>query len=259
MTYESMLAKSNQLASEISALQSQLKAFPSGHLTCTRNGKHYKWYQSDGHTSVYIPKKNRQLAEQLAAKKYLTLQLKNLIHEKNAIDHYLKHHAAHPNTAEQMLLDHSKYHELLSPFFKPHSQELLDWMTFPFEKNMKYPEQLTHKTPSGNLVRSKSEALIDMSLYINKIPFRYECALQLGDVTLYPDFTILHPQTSQIFYWEHFGQMDQPSYAKNVSSKLQLYTSNGLIPTIHLITTYQTKEFPLTTEKISQVIQNYFL
>lgn len=54
MTYESMLAKSNQLASEISALQSQLKAFPSGHLTCTRNGKHYKWYQSDGHTSLYI-------------------------------------------------------------------------------------------------------------------------------------------------------------------------------------------------------------
>ena len=42
-----------------------------------------------------------------------------------------------------------------------------------------------HKGSSGNYVRSKSESMIDMVLYIHKIPFRYECALILGETTLF--------------------------------------------------------------------------
>ena len=79
----------------------------------------------------------------------------------------------------------------------------------PYEKNPKYPEHLIHKTVSGIYVRSKSESMIALQLYTEKIPFRYECALQLGETTLYPDFTILHPKTGEIFYWEHFGMMDE--------------------------------------------------
>lgn len=132
-------------------------------------------------------------------------------------------------------------------------------MTSPYEHNTKYKEQLIHKTSSGNLVRSKSEAMIDMFLYMNRIPFRYECALQLGDTTLYPDFTIRHPQTGELYYWEHFGRMDDPFYYKNVFSKLHLYTSHGIIPSIHLITTYETKENPLSSEIIEKIIEHYFI
>ena len=59
-------------------------------------------------------------------------------------------------------------------------------------------------------MRSKSEAMIAMSLYVQKIPYRYECELKLGSITLFPDFTIRHPETGEIFYWEHFGMMDKP-------------------------------------------------
>ena len=59
-----------------------------------------------------------------------------------------------------------------------------------FTQYSKYPENKIHVAPSGNMVRSKSEVLIDMQLYTNHIPFRYECELQLGDVTIYPDFTV---------------------------------------------------------------------
>lgn len=134
-----------------------------------------------------------------------------------------------------------------------HSQKYLP------KKERKSAKQLLHKTISGNLVRSKSESLIDMLLYTHKIPFRYKCALQLGDITLYPNFTIRHPYTGHIFYWEHFGRMDDPTYCKNTYNKLQLYSSHRIIPSIHLITTYETQEYPLSTHTVEKVIQQYFL
>ena len=80
--------------------------------------------------------------------------------------------------AEQLLTEPSEYQKLLSPFFKPISEELLDWQNSPFTQSKEYPEQLKIEACSGNLVRSKSEALIDMFLFKNKIPFRYECELK---------------------------------------------------------------------------------
>lgn len=137
--------------------------------------------------------------------------------------------------------------------------ELLEWSQSNFEQNPKYPEQLIHKTISGNMVRSKSEVLIDMMLHMNRIPFRYECALHLDNNIIYPDFTIRHPHTGNLFYWEHFGLMDDPLYCKNACSKLALYSSAGIIPSINLITTYETHDHPLTSETIERNIQNYFL
>ena len=101
--------------------------------------------------------------------------------------------------------------------------------------------------------------MIDTLLYLNKIPFRYECALHLGNTTIYPDFTILHPHTGKIYYWEHFGMMDDANYAKNTCFKLQTYTTHGIIPSINLITTYETKEHPLSSDFIEKIIQHYFL
>lgn len=257
--YDQMFAERQRLELQINSLHSQLNSLPSGKLFCCHNGAYLKWYQSDGKHQTYISKKNRHLAEQLAQKKYLTFLTEELTHEKRAIDFYLRHHSQNPQKSTQLLLDSPEYRELLSPFFKPLSQELLDWMNTPYEHNPKYPEQLIHKTSSGSYVRSKSEVLIDLALRTNKIPFRYECALQLNDTILFPDFTIRHPETGAFFYWEHFGMMDRPSYSQNAFSKLQLYTINGIIPTIQLITTYETKEHPLSPETVEKVIKDYFL
>ncbi len=131
-------------------------------------------------------------------------------------------------------------------------------MNAPYEQNPKHPEQLIHKTASGKLVRSKSEAMIDLYLYTKQIPYRYECSLQLGETTLYPDFTILHPHTGEIIYWEHFGMMDEPFYYQKVFPKLQLYTAYGIVPSIRLITTYETRTNPLSSEVIEKIIEHYF-
>lgn len=232
---------------------------PEGTLICARNGTHYKWYQSDGCKKKYIPKSNKSLAEQLAFKKYLLLQSEEICQKLNALNAYLKLYPQHTNTSETLLTQDSCYAELLASLFTPLSEELSDWATSEYERNPSHPEQLLHKTASGNIVRSKSEAMIDLFLYNNRIPFRYECALCLDGITLFPDFTIRHPKTGRFFYWEHFGRMDDPSYYKNVYSKLHLYTSNGIVPSIQLITTFETKEYPLTIETIQRTIEYYFL
>ena len=138
----------------------------------------------------------------MAKKKYLSLLLEDLSHEQRALDFYLNHHSKTTGRAERLLSEPSGYQELLSPYFSPRSQHISNWINAPYERNLKYPEQLIHKAPSGNLVRSKSEVLIDLYLYTNHIPFRYECTLQLGDTMVFPDFTILHPTTNDIYLWE---------------------------------------------------------
>lgn len=252
-----MQTEHRRLEEQIKSLQSQLKQFPDGKLICARNDDHYKWYHSDGKVRTYIPKENRHLAEQLAAKKYLTLQLNETIQEKCAIEFYLRHAKTDQNI--QKLTEHPEYQKLLSSFFKPLSQELTEWVQAPFERPLKYLEQLTQKSISGHMVRSKSEALIDTVLYINKIPFRYECALKLDETTIYPDFTIRHPRTGKLYYWEHFGRMDDPNYRRKVFAKQQLYADHNIIPSIQLISTYETREQPLNMEFVENLIHYYFL
>ncbi len=270
MLYEHILSKSQALDTQIQTLKTQLASLPPGKLICCSHGKYVKWFQSDGRQKIYISKSNPSLAEQLAQKKYLSLLLEDLENEKNALALYLKHRVP-GQQAEQLLTQPSEYQKLLTHQFSSKSNNLSEyineahesndssvWMNSPYEYNTSHPETLTCKTISGSFVRSKSELLIDLCLRNHNIPFRYECALHLDDITIYPDFTLKHPITQDIFYWEHFGMMDNPSYLSNATAKLRLYASHGIIPGIHLITTYETKEHPLDFEYISKTINLYF-
>ena len=250
-----MYLESQKLEEQIKTLQSKIKQLPEGEFYCTKNGKYFKWYHVLENKTYLLKKKFHFLAEQLAIKKFLSLQLNDCLNEKKAIDSYLHHHV--PAKAEQLLTQNAEYQRLLAHYFQPLSQELEEWSKSPFIQCPKYPEHKIHLAASGNTVRSKSEVLIDLQLFTNKIPFRYECELQLGDVTIYPDFTVRNPRTGKIYYWEHFGMMDDPNYAYHVSHKLSTYISNHIIPTIDLITTYETKEQPLSIDTINHVIAEY--
>lgn len=259
MLEQQILKQQQRNQQEINFLQEQLATFPKGNLVCCHHNNSNKWYRSIGGTRKYIPKSNRQLAEQLACKKYYTCRLKELQQEQDAIASYLNKHLPASEHPSQKLLQIPGYQELLNSFFKPLSSELYDWANAPYEQNPKNPENLIHKTISGHLVRSKSEAMIAHLLYINKIPYHYEEILRLDKTILFPDFTIRHPVTGETYHWEHFGLMDDPAYCKNTAAKIQLYSLHGIIPTIQLITTYETQKNPLSTEQIQKIIEGYFL
>ena len=254
-----MLEKNKQLEKQMKDIQEKLKKMPEGKLICSHTGPYCKWERSDGHKKTYIPKKDRALAEKLAAKKYLSALWNDLKHEKDAIDLYLRRHSNYEPQVDKLLTDSIEVEKLLSPYLSPLSKELEEWMNSPYEHNLKHTEHLTQKVGANQFVRSKSEAMIVKVLKQNKIPYRYEAKLLFGDIEMYPDFTIRHPKTGQWFYWEHFGLLDKADYVKNMYSKLQLYTTHGIMPGINLITTYENQEKPLTFEMIEMLVKYYFL
>lgn len=258
MIHEKIKTEHQRLQTKISVLEKQIQALPKGKLFCTTNGKYHKWYITTKKGTVYIPKKNRKLAEQLALKKFLTLQLEDARHSVKSLEFSMRHYTEeHINNAMELFYQPG-YHELLAPYFNPENEDLAAWSVAAYRTNTSHPEQLQFKTTSGILVRSKSETIIDFILYTHRLPYRYECELTLENTILFPDFTIRHPKTGELFYWEHFGLMDEPGYRKNAMSKLQLYASHGIFPSINLITTYETKDTPLNPEYVNLLVLHYF-
>ena len=160
-----------------------------------------------------------------------------------------------------MLSNNSCYFPFLHTKFETNlslSDEIYTWCNTTYEHNPLHPEHLIPKSVSNHFVRSKSECMIDLALYQHGVPSRYECILILGDRTLYPDFTTRHPRTGDYIYWEHHGLMDDPNYARNTFQKHQLYAQHGILPSINLITTYETKNHPLTFDLVDKIIQHYY-
>ena len=252
--YQKITARREQIEKEISFLHEQIKMQPAGKLLCAGNGKYVKWFVRNGKGKKYLYKKDYKVAEKLAVKNYFTLQLEDLLCEKAAIQLYLKERMKSFNQASALLSETSYYKPFLAKHFTTLPEELDIWENSFFESNPHHPEQLVHKTFSGRIVRSKSEVIIDNALTINKIPFRYEAALELGSSLIYPDFTIRKPQSGDIIYWEHFGMMDNLSYSNKAFSKMQLFTQNNILPSIQLITSFETKDCPLTVETVEKII-----
>ena len=256
--YHQIVEEQQRLVQQITSLEKKIAKLPDGKLISVHNGKYVKWYRSDGHSNIYLSKKEQVLAQQLAQKKYYLALRKHLLHETTALNAYLKHHSCGVPPHEKLLEESSTYYNLLAPLFAPEVSEFKKWMDGPYEKNTKHSEHLTHKTLSGHLVRSKSEVMICNCLYHCRIPFRYESLLLLGNLPAYPDFTIKHPSTGMQYYWEHFGLMDQPEYINRACQKIKLYFENGIIPGINLILTYETREHPLSIDQVEKIVKEYF-
>ena len=257
MLYHQMLREKEVLDQREKNILERLQTYPAGKLIYSQNGKHKKWYISCDGEKIYIPSNQKNTAVSMAEKKYYEVMLQDIVQEKRAIQSYLDL-CNKEQTGEEQLLETAVYAELLKKVFTSVNTEIAEWEKQDYERCPKYPEQLIHPIFNGQKVRSKSEAIIATMLHVNKIPFHYEEALHLGKRVIYPDFTIRHPVTGQIYYWEHFGMMDNENYAHNVYSKLQLYQSAGIIPSMQLLTTFETRQNPLDYEYVELLIQYYF-
>lgn len=258
MLYEQILSEQNRLDSQISSIKKQLANLPPGKIISSKNGDYHSYFQSFGSTKSYIPKKNSDLIENLIYKKYLTLQLMNLEHERLAIDLFLKHYPK-DDYLKSFLEEIPNAADILPKYFTPLSEELSLWQQEDYPRNENHPEHLIHQGMSGNMLRSKSESIIDMFLAKNQIPFHYEEQLILDDAIYYPDFTIRHPRNGKYYYWEHLGLMDDPKYVKRNLRKLEDYVQNGIIPSVNLILTFETSDHPLTISEVEHLIDWYFL
>lgn len=260
MLYEQIIAEREKLGKELQILTAKMQHYPDGELLCAKNGKYTKCYllKCNGSKPVYIPKENRQFIENLAAKKYYSLRIHELTQEIKILDNCLSKYKKIKIKSPSLLEESSCYKKFLNPLFHSSSDALNQWLSSDYEHNPAHPEHLIYKTFSGQYVRSKSEVIIANSLYINRIPFRYECGITFDNISFYPDFTILHPKTLEIFYWEHFGMMDNYSYCDGAFNKLKVYSNHDILPGINLITTYETQKHPIDSDQIQKLINDYF-
>ena len=184
--------------------------------------------------------------------------MEDLTYENNILQKALFELEKHSSQSESLLSSDSAYHDMLIASYSSFDESVQKSISSSFDSNPYYPEQLKFQSISGHMLRSKSELLIDSALFTHKIPFRYEAALILDDYTFYPDFTVMHPKTGQILYWEHFGLMDDLPYRKNASHKVQRYIEHGIFPSDRLITTYESSDTPFTPQIIEKTIAHFF-
>ena len=255
MLYNRAERELNRIIREIRKLEEELKKMPAGALSCARNGTRYKWYLCMGKEIKYIPKREREFAQRLAHKKYLTLRLRRFRNEEKALKSYLKIHNQNTRQKDQDLLEHPEFQKLLEPYVVNTDEQLRRWMNAPVHNNELHPEHLIHNTNVGNVVRSKSESMIETALLKHKIPFRYEETIVLREGLIRPDFVTIHPKTGEIIIWEHVGKMDDEGYVADFMNKFQKYISNKFVPFVNLVFTCETKECPLTTERIEDIIE----
>lgn len=130
-----------------------------------------------------------------------------------------------------------------------------DWPIQDYEKGDMYKEGKMYKVDSEISVRSKSEMMILMRLQESGFCVKYEPKLELNSKVFCPDFEVLLPACRRLIYYEHFGMIDNPVYAKRAFEKLKTYAENGILLGYNLVITFETQDCPLTLADIDAVIE----
>ncbi len=171
---------------------------PEGHIRFNRNGRHWKWKHiipnnRGKETATILPKSNYELAQALTEKRQLQSILQTVDRQILTIDRFL---ADYPDSVTQSVfpaLPYADQIKKLLPDLSERQTALDEWDSISYTPNPEYPEGRRVPTKAGILVRSKSEAAIADTLFDEGVHFHYEQPLKVGEVILYPDFTILDP------------------------------------------------------------------
>lgn len=246
----------------ITDIENLMPSMPEGSLYQIKNAHNRYYFQNkyaDGERKrVYLGTQNGQnkkTISELKRKRFLLGCKKTLMENTIALRACLQKYKE---------LDPTQIGSRLATSYKnienaPATEDAADWRHSQYPRAEMHPENLKHETVGGLRVRSKSEALIAFALDIAKVPFHYEEILELQGKKIVPDFTILHPATGEKLYWEHFGIMDDPDYARETYKKLVWYGQNGILPGKSLIITMETENEPLGIQNIRQLIECFLL
>lgn len=203
---------------------------------------------------VYISHSKMDFARQLAQKEYDADSIEAIETELTLIKNYLK--KSRFSTILQSKLPVRKL-ELVEPLTLDDETYVREWLQILYQQKEIKPGQKSFPTSSGLLVRSKSEVIIAEMLQKNGIPFRYEQKLRLSAFNVHPDFVCLNVRTRKEFAWEHLGMLDDSDYSKMAAEKLHYYQKSGYFPGKNLIITTESQDFPLSSELVQEVIEQY--
>lgn len=258
--YDSMHARARFLTERIGQLETLLKKLPKGSLEIRKKGNHILYYLRNEDKKTYLAKEKEASAHliyQLAAKKYLQQMIIGLREEAEAIKKYIQCFVE-KDRCKELLDKHPDLERILSPLIGRMNQKGEFWANASFESTAGYEENRIHQGCDGKYYRSKSEAIIADALYERRIPFRYEWDKKIDDRIYHIDFTIMHPETEELIYWEHCGRMDDPQYAFGILQKLKNFEKADIILDKNLILTFETMRTPFSGRTADKMVERWF-
>ncbi|MCQ2530951.1 MAG: hypothetical protein MJ086_06820 [Lachnospiraceae bacterium] len=230
--------------------------------------------RANGKTSIFIRKKNpkdislkkdtyvnkellpeaRIIARVMLAKK----QLADIDMKIKVLDNLIR--LLHrPSSADSYLQCHPWLQELL-PQALSNGEKLLTWKNEPYERNMKYSENIICPTVVPNLfTRSKSEAAIISRFEHFGIPYHYDEIRYFNGTPLAIDFVCINVSTGKQWYWDHRGMLDDKSYIEKTLYCEGVLLNAGIISGINLIVTAETSAHPLDMQEVDEMIHYYLL
>lgn len=249
------------LENKIVRLEKDISEAPSDRLICTKSNGYDRWYISSETSAkasryTYLGKKDYALIRTLILRSIHEAQTADLKRELEEVNHYLA--VLHPaaSSYHRLIAEHPQYLPFLNATTPPMSKKIEEWLAEEYPYNPERKEY-TVKAQNGLMVRSKSEALIIQILLEYNIPFRYECPVYVYENTYYPDFTIMHPRTGQIFLWEHFGLMERDHYAAKNAKRVADYRKLGYFPFKNLIMTFEYSDTAFDVTIIEEMINRF--
>ena len=249
-----LLRRIRKLDELILAKTEAVSAAPEGHLRILKKSGFVQYY--DGNEYLHTDDSRIRL---LAQRRYDKQVIKAALAEKRLLMHVVDNYP-HIPIEEIYMAQNAVRQELIKPIMLPDEEFIERWLAEPyirkpFAKNA--PEIYSNK---GERVRSKSEKMLADMFFLHGQPYKLECPLSnmYGEV-IHPDFTLLRVKSRTIFYWEHCGMLDNPSYASDLDNRLRFYGSLGIFPGKGLLLTTETDGRPIDMRLAEEMMRQVLL
>ncbi|MCQ2499681.1 MAG: hypothetical protein MJ133_11955 [Lachnospiraceae bacterium] len=233
-----------ELKHNIAIINCRMEKYPEGVLEIkTVNGKFYYCIADTKDKKIkYVRKDHIDVVRCIAQRDYDQSYLKIGEKEISDIENYLSQNYSN-KTQECYSNLHAGRKSLVQPLELSDEEYIEKWMSASYiPKEFKESDSTHYYTEKGERVRSKSEVIIANVLNALSIPYKYECPLKLGQVTIYPDFTILDVKRRKEKYVEHFGMMGDSDYVSNMLYKMNLYEQNNIYMGDRLICSFESSK-----------------
>lgn len=208
MYKQELLKKKQELLNLIMKLEDDNKSKQEGRLRIMVDGNKVKYFHITEHNDTkgkYIKKKDMELAAKLAKTDYNEKLLKEARLELKTIEHFLDSYNP-DNLGEIYASMHPERQKLVMPIAVTDKEYVRRWISAPYESNPFRKEELRYETVRGDMVRTKSEAMIANMYYELGIPYKYEYPVKVKSGAIkYPDFVLLNVHTREEIYHEHMG------------------------------------------------------
>ena len=255
---ETLQERYNLIQQTVQNTENKLSQMPEGRIIIRKiKGKLYYYHGKDTCKDIYLTKKDAALIKALIQKSYLKEVLKSARRELAALEKIMKLYPDElPEEVYDKLPEERKKHAV--PVIPGNEKDARKWMDAPYTRKPFKKDAPVFITMRGERVRSKSEMIIADRLYVNGIPYRYECPLKVGNMVIHPDFSMLRVSDGKVIYHEHCGMMDDPGYADEMVSRVNAYNQAGIIQGDRLTFSFESASAPLDVRLIDSLINGYF-